>query len=94
MNDAAIEETSEESGLLHRAAGGDQDALRALFSRYRDRLKRMVHLRLNRRLAGRVSNELAAQVGIAAQRRKRARQALRDHETRPGVAARAATATA
>jgi RNA polymerase sigma-70 factor (ECF subfamily) len=56
MNDAATEETSEESGLLRRAAGGDQDALRALFSRYRDRLKRMVHLRLNRRLAGRVDD--------------------------------------
>jgi RNA polymerase sigma-70 factor (ECF subfamily) len=56
MNDAVTEETSEESGLLHRAAGGDQDALHALFSRYRDRLKRMVHLRLNRRLSGRVDD--------------------------------------
>lgn len=56
MNDAVTAETSEESGLLHRAAGGDQDALRALFSRHRDRLKRMVHLRLNRRLAGRVDD--------------------------------------
>ncbi len=30
--------------------------LRDLFSRYRDRLKRMVHLRLSRRLAGRVDD--------------------------------------
>jgi len=30
--------------------------LRELFSRYRDRLKRMVHLRLSRRLAGRVDD--------------------------------------
>jgi RNA polymerase sigma-70 factor, ECF subfamily len=56
MNDAVTEGTSDESGLLHRAAGGDQDALHALFSRHRDRLKRMVHLRLNRRLAGRVDD--------------------------------------
>src|SRR5947209_14292017 len=56
MNDAVTEETSEESGLLHRAAGGDQDALRAIFSRHRDRLKRMVHLRLSHRLAGRVDD--------------------------------------
>ena len=35
---------------------GDQEALRDLFSRYRDRLKRMVHLRLSRRLAGRVDD--------------------------------------
>jgi RNA polymerase sigma-70 factor, ECF subfamily len=56
MNDATTEGTSEESGLLRRAAGGDQDAWRALFSRYRDRLKRMVHLRLSRRLAGRVDD--------------------------------------
>jgi RNA polymerase sigma-70 factor (ECF subfamily) len=44
------------SGLLGRAAGGDEDALGELFSRYRDRLKRMVRLRLNRRLQGRVDD--------------------------------------
>src|SRR5262249_28762023 len=33
-----------------------QDALRALFTQHRDRLKRMVHLRLSRRLAGRVDD--------------------------------------
>ena len=42
--------------LLQRAAGGDEYALDALFSRYRTRLKRMVHLRLNRRLQGRVDD--------------------------------------
>jgi RNA polymerase sigma-70 factor (ECF subfamily) len=56
MNDSAIEHTDEGSGLLRRAAGGDQDALRALFTQHRDRLKRMVHLRLSRRLAGRVDD--------------------------------------
>jgi RNA polymerase sigma-70 factor (ECF subfamily) len=44
------------SDLLQSAAGGDQAALRELFSRYRDRLKRMVHLRLSRRLQGRVDD--------------------------------------
>jgi len=56
MDSAMTEGTSEESGLLRRAAGGEPEALRALFARHRDRLKRMVHLRLNRRLAGRVDD--------------------------------------
>jgi RNA polymerase sigma-70 factor (ECF subfamily) len=56
MIDSAPDESRDETGLLHRAAGGDQEALRALFGQYRDRLKRMVHLRLNRRLAGRIDD--------------------------------------
>jgi RNA polymerase sigma-70 factor (ECF subfamily) len=56
MNHSAIEHTDEGSGLLRRAAGGDQEALHALFTQHRDRLKRMVHLRLSRRLAGRVDD--------------------------------------
>ncbi len=51
-----IENSSEDSELLQRAAAGEADALRELFSRYRDRLKRMVHLRLSRRLLGRVDD--------------------------------------
>jgi RNA polymerase sigma-70 factor (ECF subfamily) len=49
-------DAGEDSALLARAACGDQEALRTLFSRYRDRLKRMVHLRLSRRIAGRVDD--------------------------------------
>jgi RNA polymerase sigma-70 factor (ECF subfamily) len=49
-------DSSEIADLLQRAAAGDQEALRELFSRYRDRLKRMVHLRLSRRLSGRVND--------------------------------------
>ena len=49
-------ESDEVSGLLQRAAAGDAEALRELFSRHRDRLKRMVHLRLSRRLSGRVDD--------------------------------------
>jgi RNA polymerase sigma-70 factor (ECF subfamily) len=44
------------SDLHARAAAGDQEALRQLFPQYRDRLKRMVHLRLSRRLQGRVDD--------------------------------------
>jgi RNA polymerase sigma-70 factor (ECF subfamily) len=40
--------------LLDRARGGDQQAVAGLFDRYRDRLKRMVRLRMDRRLQGRV----------------------------------------
>ncbi len=49
-------ESDEVFGLIRRAAAGEEAALRELFSRHRDRLKRMVHLRLSRRLAGRVDD--------------------------------------
>ena len=42
--------------LLRRAVSGEKAACEELFSRYRDRLKRMVHLRLSRRLQGRVDD--------------------------------------
>jgi RNA polymerase sigma-70 factor, ECF subfamily len=51
--------------LVHRAAAGDQDALRAIFERYRDRLKRMVRLRLSRRLQGRVDDSDVIQEAYA-----------------------------
>jgi RNA polymerase sigma-70 factor (ECF subfamily) len=47
-------EVSETAGLLRRAAQGDQAAWGALLVRSRDRLRRMVALRLDRRLQGRV----------------------------------------
>ena len=40
--------------LLRRAEAGDTAALGALFAHYRDRLRQMVRLRLDRRLAGRL----------------------------------------
>jgi RNA polymerase sigma-70 factor, ECF subfamily len=49
-------ESEEISELLRRAAAGEEGLLRELLSRHRDRLKRMVHLRLSRRLAGRVDD--------------------------------------
>jgi RNA polymerase sigma-70 factor, ECF subfamily len=48
------DEPSEIDELLRRAAAGDQNALAEAFNRFRSRLKRMVRLRLDRRLQGRV----------------------------------------
>jgi RNA polymerase sigma-70 factor (ECF subfamily) len=56
MSAVMSDNSGEVSDLLQRAAAEDADALRELFSRYRDRLKRMVHLRLSRRLSGRVDD--------------------------------------
>ena len=42
--------------LLAKAGQGDEDALNQLFTRYRTRLKKMVRLRMNRRLAGRIDD--------------------------------------
>jgi RNA polymerase sigma-70 factor (ECF subfamily) len=56
MDVAKMADTDEVTDLLRRAAAGEEAALRELFSRYRDRLKRMVHLRLSRRLSGRVDD--------------------------------------
>jgi RNA polymerase sigma-70 factor (ECF subfamily) len=43
-----------EADLLIQAKAGDQQALAELFARYRDRLRRMVRLRLDRRMLGRI----------------------------------------
>jgi RNA polymerase sigma-70 factor (ECF subfamily) len=56
MDVSKMAETDEVTDLLRRAAAGEEGPLRELFSRHRDRLKRMVHLRLSRRLAGRVDD--------------------------------------
>jgi RNA polymerase sigma-70 factor (ECF subfamily) len=50
------EESSATNGLLARVRGGDGQALAELFDRYRERLRRMVRLRLDRRLQGRVDS--------------------------------------
>jgi RNA polymerase sigma-70 factor (ECF subfamily) len=46
--------TAESDDLLQRARAGDQQALGLLFDRYRERLRKMLRLRLDRRLYGRV----------------------------------------
>ena len=40
--------------LLRRARAGDQDALNEIFARHRDRLRRMVEMRLDARLQARI----------------------------------------
>ena len=47
-------ETGNTDDLLRRAKAGDAAALGALFAHYRDRLRQMVRLRLDRRVAGRL----------------------------------------
>jgi RNA polymerase sigma-70 factor, ECF subfamily len=54
MTDVACDNPSEVGRLLSRAVAGDPDAWRGLFDRDRDRLRRMVALRLDRRLQGRI----------------------------------------
>jgi RNA polymerase sigma-70 factor, ECF subfamily len=47
-------DASEIEELLRRAKAGDPEALAELFDRHRERLRQMVHLRLDRRLYGRL----------------------------------------
>lgn len=47
-------ETGSSDDLLRRAGVGDPNALAELFARHRDQLRRMVRLRMDRRLRGRV----------------------------------------
>jgi RNA polymerase sigma-70 factor (ECF subfamily) len=54
MGAIMTEDRSEHADLLRRAQAGDQRALAELFTHYRGRLKRLVQLRLDRRLRGRV----------------------------------------
>ena len=49
-----MEIVGSDAELVERAASGDPAAMGALFSRYRDRLRETVRLRLDRRLQGRV----------------------------------------
>jgi RNA polymerase sigma-70 factor (ECF subfamily) len=74
------EQLDETPGLLERAVGGDAEAVRALFSGQRERLKRLVRLRLSRELAGRVDETAVvdeilteAKEGLSAYAAERAR---------------------
>jgi RNA polymerase sigma-70 factor (ECF subfamily) len=51
--------------LLRRAADGDADACQELFARYRERLRLMVAVRLDRRLAARVDASDVVQEALA-----------------------------
>ena len=47
-------DSSEVDELLRRAGDGNAEALAVLFDRYRERLRKMIRLRLDRRLCGRL----------------------------------------
>jgi len=57
MGLVAMTESEEFDDLIRRAAAGDQPAATALFGHYHERLKKMVRLRMDRRLRGRVDAE-------------------------------------
>ena len=60
-----MENNSEETcRLVELARSGDVAALNALFARHRERLRRMVDLRLDRRLAGRIDASDVVQDGF------------------------------
>ena len=46
----------DDDDLLLRLEGGDEQALTELFTRHRERLRRMIRLRLDRRLQGRIDS--------------------------------------
>src|SRR5690348_16961761 len=54
MDTAMASDPSETQALVRRLEAGDAQALSELFARYRDRLRRMVKLRMDRRLQGRL----------------------------------------
>ena len=51
--------------LLDRVAAGDREAVEQLLARYRERLKRMINLRMDRRLAPRVDGSDVVQETLA-----------------------------
>ncbi len=67
---------------LIRALAGDEDAFFALFEAERDRLRRMIRLRLDRRLSGRVDSDDVLQDAFL-EARKRLADYVRDPKTLP-----------
>lgn len=66
----SLEDSGDTEVLVARATDGDAEALSALMNRYRDRLKRMVGLRMDRRLRGRVgASDVVQEALIEAARR-------------------------
>ena len=64
------EESSIASELVARLRDGADDALAELFSHYHDRLKRIVHFRLDYRMAGRISeSDVIQETYISASKR-------------------------
>jgi RNA polymerase sigma-70 factor (ECF subfamily) len=57
MELGAMSDQQEMDALIELAAAGDQHATTLLFQRFHDRLLRMVRLRMDRRLKGRIDSE-------------------------------------
>src|SRR5262245_32774326 len=70
MDSAMSADTPTNDELLDAARGGDEAALAALVQRHRDRLERMVRLRMDRRLQGRVDPADVVQAACLALRGK------------------------
>src|SRR5262245_54895901 len=70
MDSATSADTPTNDQLLEAARNGDEAALATLVERHRDRLERMVRLRLDRRLQGRVDPADVVQDAYLAIRRK------------------------
>src|SRR5262245_42136678 len=71
-------DASETNALLQQAVAGNQRAAGELFGRYHDRLLRMVRLRLDQRLKGRVDSE-----DIVQETYLDAAQRLKEYAARP-----------
>ncbi len=54
MGEQYLGNSADTAALLERIQAGDNEALNELFSRHRDRLRRMVDIRIDRRVQGRV----------------------------------------
>src|SRR5438034_11051636 len=54
MEGSCDRNSSEATDLLARARAGDQAAVQAIFSSHRERLRRMVEIRLDRRVQARI----------------------------------------
>jgi RNA polymerase sigma-70 factor (ECF subfamily) len=80
MGTQMSDESTEVRELLQQIAGGDEAARDELFSRYRDRLKRMVRLRMSRRLQGRLDDSDVLQESLLEISRK-----LGDYLNNPDV---------
>jgi RNA polymerase sigma-70 factor (ECF subfamily) len=70
MDNTRSADTRTNEELLDTALGGDEAALAALVERHRERLERMVRLRMDRRLQGRVDPADVVQDAYLAVRRK------------------------
>jgi RNA polymerase sigma-70 factor (ECF subfamily) len=62
--------SSEPEALLSRALAGDEGAFAALFNSQRERLRRLVRLRLDRRLSGRIDSDDVLQDAYLEARRR------------------------